>query len=305
MAMESRFTWMDGTLVPTEMATIPFLTSGLHFGLGAFEGIRCYATADGPAVFRLPEHSKRLTDSVRTLGADFRWSAAKVAKACVETVAANGFNECYIRPVAYVSQGGWSLSLVGATVSLGIAAWEWKSLHGDASAKGLRANVSSFTRHHPNVTMTKAKINGNYVNSVLARTESVKLGFDEAILLDPSGYVAECTGENLFIVRDRCLYTPGQSSILEGITRDSLMTLARDLGYDVRESEISRDQLYLADELFVCGTAAEVVAIREVDFRTVGNGEIGPVTLALKGAFHDAVRGKTPKYSKWLTPVAK
>jgi branched-chain amino acid aminotransferase len=188
-------------------------------------------------------------------------------------------------------------------VSLGIAAWEWKPLHGDAGQKGLRANVSSFTRHHPNVTMTKAKISGNYVNSVLARTESVRLGFDEAILLDPAGYVAECTGENLFAVRNGRLFTPQRAAILEGITRDSVLAIAQELGYVVTEQDISRDQLYIADELFVCGTAAEVVPLREVDFRTIGAGTIGPITKALQTAYRAAVRGQDPRYESWLTPV--
>jgi branched-chain amino acid aminotransferase len=303
MAMESRFTWMNGELIPSEKAQVPFLTAALHFGIGAFEGIRCYATPSGPAIFRLPEHARRLIDSVKTLGMEMPWSQEKIARACLDTVAANGFSECYIRPLVYVSRGGWDLSVANAGVSLGIAAWEWKSLHGDAGRKGLRANVSSFTRHHPNVTMTKAKISGNYVNSVLARTESMKLGFDEAILLDPSGYVAECTGENIFLVRNGRLFTPQRAAILEGITRDSVVTVARDLGYTVTEQDVSRDQLYMADELFVCGTAAEVVPLREVDFRTIGKGEPGPVTQALQSAYHAAVRGETPRYASWLTPV--
>jgi branched-chain amino acid aminotransferase len=304
MAMESRFTWLNGELIPSEKANVPFLTAALHYGIAAFEGIRCYATPAGPAVFRLPEHAQRLVGSSRTFGFELKWSAEEIARACVETVAANGFRECYIRPLVYVSQGGFNLSLVGAGVSLGIAVWEWNAYLGQAALdNGVRANVSSFTRHHPNVMMTKAKISGNYANSVLARTESMKLGFDEAIMLDPAGYVAECTGENLFLVRNGQIVTPQKGAILEGITRDSIVTIAHDLGYEITETVISRDQLYMADELFVCGTAAEVIALREVDFRTIGAGTMGPITRKIQQAYHAAVRGEKPAYARWLTPV--
>ena len=306
MAMESKFTWMNGELIPSAQATVPFMTSSLHFGIATFEGIRCYPTATGAAVFRLPEHARRLVDSSKTLGVEVPWTPEQIARACVDTVAANGFRDCYVRPLVYVSQGGWSLSLVGAGVSLGIAAWEWNAYLGVAAIEGgIRANVSSFARHHPNVMMTKAKISGNYVNSVLARTESQRLGFDEAIMLDPTGYVAECTGENIFLVRNGKIYTPARASILEGITRDSVVTIAQDLGYSVDELEISRDQLYTADELFVCGTAAEVIGLREVDFRKIGSGTMGPITRSIQKTYHAAVRGEVPKYAGWLTEVPK
>jgi branched-chain amino acid aminotransferase len=303
--MRSKYVWMDGALVPVEKATVPFLSTGLHYGLAVFEGIRVYRTARGPAVFRLREHAKRLLGSAHVLAMPgVRWSESDIVEAVQEVVAANEFAECYVRPLIYVSEGAWNLDVGAAKISLGIAVWEWGPYLGaEAREQGVRANVSSFTRHHPNVMMTKAKIAGNYANSCLAKSESVRLGFDEAIMLDPSGFVAECTGENLFLVRGGSLVTTATATILEGITRDSVVTLARDLGHEVRTEPVSRDQLYLADEAFVCGTAAEVVALREIDGRTIGAGRTGPVTRALQEAFHAAVRGETPRYEKWLTPV--
>lgn len=303
--MHSKYTWMNGTLVPTEQATVPFLTAGLHHGLAVFEGIRAYGTARGSAVFRLPEHVARLMHSAQVLEMPpIPWSEADIVEAIREVVAANGFDDCYVRPLIYISEGGFNLDVGHGQSSFGIAVWEWGPYLGaEAREKGVRANVSSFTRHHPNVMMTKAKIAGNYANSALAKTESVRLGFDEAIMLDPSGFVAECTGENLFLVRGGAIVTTPTATILEGITRDSLLTLARDLGHEVREQPVSRDQLYLAEEVFVCGTAAEVVALREIDGRRIGSGRMGPLTRSLQQAFHAAVRGESPGYEKWLTYV--
>jgi len=299
--IETKTVWMNGAFVDAAKATVPFLTPGFHYGIGVFEGIRCYETADGPAVFRLTEHVERLLDSARCLG--FRqlpWTAEELTAAVDETVARNGYAECYIRPHIWLDGGGWNLNIDSGSPGIGIAVWPWKNLFGaEALEKGVRANVSSYTRHHPNVTATKAKISGNYVNSVLAKTESVRLGFDEAILLDPAGYVAECTGANLFLVRGGKIVTPPSAPVLEGITRDSLLTLAGDLGIPVVESPVSRDQLYIADELFVCGTAAECIALREVDFRTIGSGVAGPVTRALQAAYRDAVTGKHARSADW------
>jgi len=303
--MRSKQVWMNGRLVPTEEATVPFLNTGLHYGLAVFEGIRAYRTARGPAVFRLREHVGRLMGSAQVLALPaIPWSEAEIVEAVREVVAANGFEECYVRPLIYVSEGAWNLDVGNGKASLGIAVWEWGPYLGaEAREMGVRANVSSFTRHHPNVMMTKAKISGNYANSALAKTESVRLGFDEAIMLDPSGFVAECTGENLFLVRDDALVTTPTATILEGITRDSIITLARDLGREVREEPVSRDQLYLADEAFVCGTAAELVALREIDGRRIGSGRTGPITRGLQQAFHEAVHGENPRYDRWLTYV--
>ncbi len=303
--MRSKQVWMDGRLVPAEQAVVPFLNTGLHYGLAVFEGIRAYRTARGTAVFRLREHVERLMHSAQVLAMPaIPWSEADIVEAVRHTVAANGFDECYVRPLIYLSEGAWNLDVGNAKSSLGIAVWEWGPYLGTAARElGVRANVSSFTRHHPNVMMTKAKIAGNYANSALAKTESVRLGFDEAIMLDPSGFVSECTGENLFLVRDSAVVTTATATILEGITRDSVITIARDLGHEVREAPVSRDQLYLADEVFVCGTAAEVVALREIDGRKIGSGRTGPVTRELQQAFHAAVRGENVRYERWLTYV--
>lgn len=309
MGMESKYIWMDGKLVPYDQATVHFMTPALHYGVGVFEGIRAYATERGPAVFRLREHCERLVSSARVLGfRDLPYTAAQLAEAVRQTVAANGFATCYIRPVIYQAGEPWNLTVDNARLGVGIAVWEWNNYLGrEALERGIRANIASFTRHHPNVMMTKAKITGNYANSVLAKTESVRLGFDEAIMLDPQGYVAECTGENLFIVRGGRIYTPPAAAILEGITREALILLAGDLGYAVTEAPIARDQLYIADEVFVCGTAAECIALREIDFRQIGPGHMGPVTRAVQAAFQAAISGRHPRSAEWLdyvdTPV--
>ena len=305
--MQSRFVWMDGRLVPFDEATVHFLNPALHYGLAVFEGVRAYATPRGPGVFRLREHAERLVHSARIFGIrDLGYDAADLALAMSQTVAANGFAACYIRPVIYMASGAWNLNLDTGRHAVGIAAWEWTQFLGEQALEhGVRANVSSFTRHHPNVMMTKAKISGNYANSVLAKTESVRLGFDEAIMLDPYGFVAECTGENLFAVKGGRIRTPDSATVLEGITRDSLLTIARDLGYEVTEAPLSRDQLYEADEVFVCGTAAEVVGLREIDFRPIGSGRTGPVTREVQKAFHAAARGQDPRYAHWVTVVTR
>jgi branched-chain amino acid aminotransferase len=297
--------WFNGKLVPPAEARLDFLTPALHYGIGVFEGIRCYGTAAGPAVFRLDDHVARLLSSARTLG--FRslpWTHEELVDGCLQTVRASGFEECYIRPLIYLAEGGWNLTVDGGKLHCGIAVWEWKGYLGvEAAALGVRANVSSFTRHHPNVMMTKAKITGNYANSVLAKTESLRLGFDEAIMLDAQGFVSECTGENLFVVRNRQLRTTPDANILDGLTRGAVAALAAHQGLSLSEGPISRDQLYSADEVFVCGTAAEVVGLREIDFRTIGSGRTGPVTRGLQTAYHALVRGQHPLSARWLTPV--
>jgi branched-chain amino acid aminotransferase len=225
-------------------------------------------------------------------------------RAVRETVAANGFASCYIRPAIYQAEAGWNLCVDFGKPHIGIGVWRWDAYLGEeARERGVRANVSSFTRHHPNVMMTKAKIAGNYVNSVLAKTESLRLGFEEAIMLDPYGYVAECTGENLFVVRGSRISTPAGGAILEGITRDTILTLLRDMGATVVEETISRDELYIADEVFVCGTAAEVIALREIDFRTIGSGRTGAITRRLQERFHAVVEGRDRRSGEWLDYV--
>jgi branched-chain amino acid aminotransferase len=305
MGMESKYVWMDGELVEFEKATVHFLTPALHYGAAVFEGIRSYATPRGPAVFRLREHAERLVNSAKVFGfGRLPYTDGDIVAAVKQTVLANGFAECYIRPLIYLSGGGWNLNVDGGKPSIGIAVWEWKNYLGaEALEHGVRANISSFTRHHPNVMMTKAKISGNYANSFLAKTESVRLGFEEAILLDPQGYVAECTGENLFIVKGGRIFTTSLAPVLEGITRASVIDLAGDLGYEVTETPISRDQLYTADEVFVCGTASECIGLREIDFRTVGSGSTGRVTRAIQRAFHAAIHGQHARSEEWLTFV--
>ncbi|MGA9118291.1 MAG: branched-chain amino acid transaminase [Bacteroidota bacterium] len=305
--MKSRYLWMNGEMVEYEKATVHFLTPALHYGAGVFEGIRCYDTEKGPAVFRLVEHIDRLMSSALIFG--FRslpFSAEDLVRAAKETVAANEFSECYVRPLIYLTGGGWNLTVDGGTASVGIAVWEWNNYLGaDSLERGVRANISSFTRHHPNVTMTKAKVTGNYANSFLAKTESMRLGFDEAILLDPEGYVAECTGENIFVVKNGTIFTPPVAPVLQGITRDTLIALAHDLGLEVAEASLTRDMLYAADEVFVSGTASECIGLREIDFRTIGSGRTGEVTRKLQQAYHAAVHGKHRRSVDWLALVSE
>jgi len=305
MGMESKYIWMDGEMVEFEKATVHMLTPALHYGAAVFEGIRSYDTEKGAAVFRLRDHAERLLDSAHVFGVrGMPFTVDDVIKAVKDTVRVNEFTDCYIRPLLYIKGGAWNLNVDAGTPSLAIATWQWNNYLGEeALEKGIRANISSYTRHHPNVSMTKAKIAGNYVNSFLAKTESERLGFQEAIMLDPQGYIAECTGENLFVVRRGKLITPTTAPVLEGITRHTIHTIAKDLGYTVLEDPISRDQIYVADEVFVCGTAAEVVGLSEIDFRTIGNGNTGPITRAIQKVYHDTIRGRVPKYESWCDYV--
>jgi len=296
--------WIDGELRPSSEGVVPFVNAGLHYGYSVFEGIRCYSTDHGPAVFRLEEHVERLLDSALVVGfRDLPYSREQISSAIHQLIAANGFSSCYIRPLIYLD-GAMSMVVDAGKPRLLIAVWEWRAFLGEqAKERGIRANISSFTRLHPNIMMTKAKVSGNYVGSILAKTESQRLGFDEAIMLDPSGYVAECTGENIFVVRNDVIYTVPRGSILEGITRDSLITIAGDMGYTVVEEPISRDQLYIADEVFVCGTAAEVIGLREIDFRTIGTGKTGPVTRKLQKAFDELTSGRHARSKQWFSLV--
>jgi branched-chain amino acid aminotransferase len=304
MSGTPQYIWMEGGLRPAAEGVVPFVNAGLHYGYSVFEGIRCYATERGPAVFRLEEHVDRLLDSALVVGfRNLPYSRDQISTAIHQLIAANGFSSCYIRPLIYLD-GAMSMVVDAGRPRLLIAVWEWKAFLGEqAKEQGIRANISSFTRLHPNIMMTKAKVSGNYVGSILAKTESQRLGFDEAIMLDPTGYVAECTGENIFVVRNDVIYTVPRASILEGITRDSLITIAEDLGYRVVEEPISRDQLYIADEVFVCGTAAEVIGLREIDFRTIGTGKTGSVTRKLQKAFDDLTSGRHARSAQWFSPV--
>jgi len=306
MAPQSKYIWMDGELVPYEKATVHFMTPALHYGMAVFEGIRCYQTSQGPAVFRLTDHLERLLDSVQILGIrDFTYTLDELHQAVDQTITANEFTSCYIRPLIYAGNGAFDLNLDHTQPSIGIAVWDWGTYLGEEALEaGVRMLVSSFARLHPNVSMTKAKISGNYVNSVLAKTLAERAGFTEAIMLDTDGMVAECTGENLFLVRDNVLYTsPIAAGILHGITRDTVMRLARDMGHEVREQNLPREMLYLADEVFFCGTAAEITPVRTVDRVPVGEGRPGPVTRALQSEFMAIAKGKVPDRHGWLTPV--
>ena len=296
--------WYDGKLVPWRQATTHVLTHTLHYGMGVFEGIRCYDTVDGPAVFRLREHVERLVESARILGfTDLPYDVNQLSAAVCDTISANHLSACYVRPLIYLADGGMNLSIDTGRTRVGIAAWAWRDYHGQEASAGIRVNVSSYTRHHPNAMPTQAKVAGNYVNSFLAKTESLRLGFDDAIMLDSEGFVGECTGENLFLVRNGRLITPPLDAILNGITRDTVISLASELSLSVMEERIVRDRLYTADEVFLCGTAAEVVSVREIDWRRIGDGSPGPVTKALQDLFRTVVRGEHARSSGWLYPV--
>ncbi len=295
--------WIDGKLVAFDDAKVHVLTHALHYGIGVFEGIRAYRTADGrSAVFRLREHLQRLYDSAHILMMEVPRPLEELERACLEVLKANRLPEGYLRPLAFFGAGAMGVGAVNP-VQLMVAAWPWAAYLGDEGLKkGIRAKVSSFTRMHVNVQMVRAKVSGQYVNSFLANREAALAGYDEAILLDTDGYVAEGSGENIFIVKNGVLQTPPLSSpVLAGITRDTVLRLAKDLAIPVREEKFTRDTMYLADELFMTGTAAEVTPVREVDNRRIGRGEPGPVTRKLQDAFFRVVKGEDPKYREWLT----
>jgi branched-chain amino acid aminotransferase len=293
--------WLDGTLVPWDEANVHVLTHTLHYGLGVFEGIRCYEGANGRgAIFRLREHVDRLFGSAHVLDLPMPFSRDEIAEACRETVRANGLRECYLRPIAFLGDGEMGLSARPAT-RVAIAAWPWGSYLGDEGIRnGVRLKTSSFMRFHPNTMLTKAKAVGHYVNSILAAREARGLGYDEALLLDVEGFVAEGSGENLFIVRDGRVRTPPVSSILPGITRDAVMQIMRRTGIEVTEELFPRDAVYIADEVFMTGTAAEVTPVREVDDRQIGEGRPGPITVKLQEMFHAVLKGQDAHYREWL-----
>jgi branched-chain amino acid aminotransferase len=305
MLPKSKKIWFDGEMVPWDEAKVHVLTHCLHYGTGYFEGIRCYALENGrSAVFRLDEHVRRLFDSGQILGIPLSYTTDQVRQAILEVVRVNGLKECYIRPLAFLGYGEMGLYAPDNPLHLIVAAWPWGAYLGEEGIRnGIRAKVSSYTRHHVNVMMTKSKVSGNYVNSVLAKNEVKKDGYDEAIMLDAEGYVAEASGENIFIVRGRRIKTTPLTSILPGITRESVLTLARDKGYEIQEERFTRDELYTADESFFTGTAAEVTPIREVDNRKIGLSCPGVVTADLQQTFFNIIKGKDKKYERWLTYV--
>lgn len=298
--------WMDGEMVPWREAKVHVLTHTLHYGLGVFEGVRAYKTPDqGTCIFRLQEHTDRLFRSAHILGMPMPFDKATLNQAQKDVVRENGLEEGYLRPMCFYGSEGMGLRADNLQTHAMVAAWEWPSyMDPDAHNRGIKVRTSSFTRHHVNISMCKAKANGNYINSMLALKEALESGAEEALLLDNEGYVAEGSGENVFIVRDDKIYTPELTSCLEGITRDSIFALAAELGYQIREKRITRDEVYVADEAFFTGTAAEVVPIRELDGRAIGSGTRGPLTEKLQAMYFDSVRGNRSQNSEWLTPVA-
>lgn len=296
--------WMDGSFVDWADAKVHVLTHSLHYGLAAFEGLRCYKGRSGSAIFKLHEHVDRLFESAHIGMMTIPFEKKQVAEAIVETVRINKLEACYIRPLVYIGYGAMGVYPGDNPIKLAIAAWKWGSYLGDdALANGMRACVSSFTRHHVNVSMTRGKISGYYVNSILAKREAKSNGYDEAILLDPDGYVSEGTGENIFIVRKGRLKTTPLTSILEGITRNAVIELASEQGIVVLEERFTRDEMYIADEVFVTGTAAELTPVREIDSRRIGTGKPGPLTSALQKRFFAIVRGEDASHESWLTRV--
>ena len=296
--------WFNGELVEWRSATTHVLTHTLHYGMGVFEGVRAYETPDGPAIFRLQDHTKRLFNSAKIVGMQLPFTEAQINRAHIDVVEANNLASCYFRPMAYYGSGKLGVAPKQDDVQVILAAWAWGAYLGEEGMrKGIRVRVSSFTRHHPNVTMIKAKANGNYMNSIMANTEATRDGYDEAILLDAQGYVAEGSGENIFTVRDGVLYTPALDVALDGITRRSVIAIASEIGLKVVEKRLTRDELYVADEVFFTGTAAEVTPIREIDGRQIGIGERGPITAEIQQRYFDIVQGKNPKYRDWLTYV--
>jgi branched-chain amino acid aminotransferase len=291
--------WMNGKLVDWDKAQVHVLTHTLHYGTGVFEGIRAYETDKGPAVFRLTEHMQRLINSAKILGMPMPYSLAELVQGVKDTVASTGLPSCYIRPIAYYGYGEMGLNTLPCSVDVAIACWPWGAYLGDdAVEKGVRMKISSWTRHDHNTMPPAAKTVGNYVNSSLAKVEALKAGYDEAIMLAPNGLVAECTGENIFVVRNGVIITPPTSAgALEGITQNSVMTIARDLGYEIRVDNLARSDLYIADEIFACGTAAEVGSVRSVDERPIPCP--GPITKAIASTYAKAVRGQLPQYAHW------
>jgi len=297
--------WMDGKLVNWDEAQVHVLTHTLHYGVGVFEGIRCYTTEDGKAaIFRLKEHVDRFFDSAHIVLMEIPFTREEICAAIRKTLLANEQPEGYIRPIAFLGEGEMGLHVRTNPVRVAVATWPWGAYLGEEGLKkGIRAKVSSFNRHHVNAAMTKGKVIGNYVNSVLAKWEVVKSGYDEAVLLDTEGYVAEGSGENIFIVRNGMLQTTPLTSVLPGITRDSVITIAQKMDIPVKEARFTRDEMYIADEMFFTGTAAEITPVREVDDRKVGPGKPGPVTKRIQAAFFDIVRGKNALFQHWLDVV--
>jgi len=296
--------WKDGQLIDWRDATIHVLTHTLHYGMGVFEGVRAYKTPEGTAIFRLKEHTQRLFNSAKIFQMKMPYDMETIMTAQRNVVRANNLESCYLRPLVWIGSEKMGLSARDNSIHIAIAAWPWGAYLGeDGLARGIRVKTSSFTRHHVNVSMVRAKASGYYINSILANQEVTADGYDEALLLDTDGYVSEGAGENVFIVKNGKIYTPDLASCLDGITRDSVLTMARDMGIEIIEKRITRDEMYCADEAFFTGTAAEVTPIRELDKRVIGEGSRGPITEKLQAMFFDVVAGKAPQYRHWLTLI--
>ena len=306
MADRDGVIWFDGELVPWREANVHVLTHTLHYGVGVFEGMRAYATPRGAAIFRLHDHTRRMFSSAHILGMRLPYAFDEINEACVTVVRENGLSEAYIRPICFYGSEGMGLRANNLSVHVAVAAWEWGAYLGaEGLEQGIRIRTSSFTRHHVNISMCKAKAVGHYINSILALHEALDCGYDEALLLDNEGYVAEGSGENIFIVRAGTLYTPDLTSALEGVTRDTILVFARELGLEVKEKRLTRDEVYIADEAFFTGSAAEVTPVVELDNRTIGSGRRGPVTSKLQTMFFDQVQGRKVRRPEWLTYVAE
>ena len=304
MADRDGWIWFDGKMVPWRDATTHVLTHTLHYGMGVFEGVRAYRTPEGPAIFRLRDHTDRLFRSAQIFGMKIPYTKEVLDAAQLACVRDNKLDSCYIRPIAFYGSKVMGVAAKSNPVRVAISVWPWGAYLGaEALEKGIRVKTSSFARHHINVTMARAKFAGTYANSILANQEATMDGYDEALLLDVDGFVAEGSGENIFIVKNGKLYEPELTSALVGITRDSVITVAREFGLEVEARRLTRDDVYIADEAFFTGTAAEVTPIRELDNRPIGSGQCGPITKKLQAAFFDIVNGRNPKYKSWLTPV--
>ena len=305
MADRDGVIWLDGELVPWREARVHVLTHTLHYGMGVFEGVRAYKTDQGAAIFRLDAHTRRLFNSAKIMGMELPYDAETLNEAQRSVVRDNGLESAYIRPMCFFGSEGMGLHADNLRVHVMVAAWQWGAYLGDeAFERGIRVKTSSYTRHHVNISMCKAKANGHYINSMLALAEATRDGYDEALLLDVEGYVAEGSGENIFLVYDGTLYTPELTSALNGITRDTILRFAAELEVPVVEKRLTRDEVYIADEAFFTGTAAEVTPIRELDNRAIGEGRRGPVTEQLQQLYFDQVHGRRSQYPDWLTPVA-
>lgn len=305
LADRDGFIWQDGKLVEWRSATTHVLTHTLHYSMGVFEGVRAYETPNGTAIFRLQDHTKRLLNSAKIFQMDVPFTQAELEQAQIDVVRENKLNAGYLRPLIYIGSEKLGIAATGNSIRAIVAAWSWGAYLGEeAMTKGIRVKTSSFTHHHPNVTMCKAKACGNYTVSILAHQEVARCGYDEAMLMDPQGFVCQGSGENVFLIKDGVLHTPDLAGgALDGITRQTIITIAKDLGYEVVERRITRDEFYIADEAFFTGTAAEVTPIREYDDRPIGSGTRGPITEQIQKVFFDAVQGRNDKYAHWLTYV--